>query len=569
MHIGTPLSPTATRVMVLGSGELGKEVIVALQRLGVETIAVDRYANAPGHQVAHRAHVIAMTDGPALRRLIEQERPHIIVPEIEAIATDVLVEVEKAGLAEVVPTARAAQLTMNREGIRRLAAETLGMPTSPYRFADSRDALEAAIADGIGYPCVVKPVMSSSGKGQSYVEGPEGIAAAWDYAKVFTPASFSMTKNAVLVSRRLGELFGYLERSQASLSLPPGRSVLSPYLNPRDGVMVLHVQPAQSSVAERLIDARSGQPWAGDLTAVLRDFSHLGTEAMADVATGNAADLALLRALGCTRSHIVCTSVQDADVLWLVAVTTVPPLTANWALPSRLLKVAPAEVSWDDGEQRGLWAGANGGGLALADNVGSSAARVPAEFLALAELAGYHRDPGRWGLLYRVLYRLTHGEAELLQRDLEPHIPGLLKPIDRDLLVALGHRLMVLDSVLEKAIVDQVDALHRIRAACHQQELRAREQALFRQGLEPLFPLGPDLAIGPRVDSLMPQHGQQLESDRVGLQVALGHGDIQLDVSLIALPAACLAAFRGRWLLVVANLARMMNQRPQLGTAGQ
>ncbi|MFO1399076.1 MAG: formate-dependent phosphoribosylglycinamide formyltransferase [Burkholderiales bacterium] len=183
MHIGTPLSPTATRVMVLGSGELGKEVIVALQRLGVETIAVDRYANAPGHQVAHRAHVIAMTDGAALRRLIEQERPHIIVPEIEAIATDVLVDIERAGLAEVMPTARAAQLTMNREGIRRLAAETLGLPTSPYRFADSRDALEAAIADGIGYPCIVKPVMSSSGKGQSLVKTKADLAAAWQYAE--------------------------------------------------------------------------------------------------------------------------------------------------------------------------------------------------------------------------------------------------------------------------------------------------------------------------------------------------------------------------------------------------
>ena len=160
MYIGTPLSPTATRVMLLGSGELGKEVIIALQRLGVETIAVDRYANAPGHQVAHRAHVIAMTDAAALKRLIEQERPHIIVPEIEAIATDVLVDVERAGLAQVIPTARAAQLTMNREGIRRLAAETLGLPTSPHRFADSLATLQAAIADGIGYPCVIKPVMS-------------------------------------------------------------------------------------------------------------------------------------------------------------------------------------------------------------------------------------------------------------------------------------------------------------------------------------------------------------------------------------------------------------------------
>ena len=183
MHIGTPLSPTATRVMLLGSGELGKEVIIALQRLGVETIAVDRYANAPGHQVAHRTHVITMTDAGALRKLIEQERPQIIVPEIEAIATDVLVDIERSGVAEVIPNARAAQLTMNREGIRRLAAETLGLPTSPYRFADSLASLKAAIADGIGYPCVVKPVMSSSGKGQTLVREAKDVAQAWQYAE--------------------------------------------------------------------------------------------------------------------------------------------------------------------------------------------------------------------------------------------------------------------------------------------------------------------------------------------------------------------------------------------------
>jgi phosphoribosylglycinamide formyltransferase 2 len=176
------------RVMLLGSGELGKEVIIALQRLGVETIAVDRYANAPGHQVAHRTHVIAMTDGAALKRLIEQERPHIIVPEIEAIATDVLVEVADNKIAEVIPTARATQLTMNREGIRRLAAETLKLPTSPYRFAGSLEELHAAIAGdrstkGIGYPCIIKPVMSSSGKGQSLVRAREGVAAAWQYAE--------------------------------------------------------------------------------------------------------------------------------------------------------------------------------------------------------------------------------------------------------------------------------------------------------------------------------------------------------------------------------------------------
>ncbi len=182
MRIGTPLSPSGTRVMLLGAGELGKETIIALQRLGVETIAVDRYANAPGHQVAHRAHVIDMADGAALRALVEQERPHIIVPEIEAIATDMLVEIERAGLAEVIPTARAAQLTMNREGIRRLAAEELKLPTSRYAFAESRAEMQQAIDSGIGYPCVVKPVMSSSGKGQSSVTDKDDVAKAWDYA---------------------------------------------------------------------------------------------------------------------------------------------------------------------------------------------------------------------------------------------------------------------------------------------------------------------------------------------------------------------------------------------------
>lgn len=182
MNPGTPLSTAALRVMLLGAGELGKEVIIALQRLGVEVIAVDRYPNAPGHQVAHRAHVIPMTDGAALRALVEQERPHLIVPEIEAIATDMLAEIEAAGLAEVIPTARATQLTMNREGIRRLAAEELGLPTSPYAFADSLEELQAAIDAGIGYPCIVKPVMSSSGKGQSTLRGPDDVRKAWDYA---------------------------------------------------------------------------------------------------------------------------------------------------------------------------------------------------------------------------------------------------------------------------------------------------------------------------------------------------------------------------------------------------
>jgi len=183
VKIGTPLSRSASRVMLLGSGELGKELIVSLQRFGVEVIAVDRYANAPGHQVAHRAHVIDMTDGAALRALVEQERPQIIVPEIEAIATETLAEIESEGLATVVPTARATQLTMNREGIRRLAAEKLHLPTSAYAFADSLEQLRAAIDAGIGYPCVVKPVMSSSGKGQSRIEGPDDVATAWNYAR--------------------------------------------------------------------------------------------------------------------------------------------------------------------------------------------------------------------------------------------------------------------------------------------------------------------------------------------------------------------------------------------------
>ena len=180
-RIGTPLSPSATRVMLLGCGELGKEVIIALQRLGCEVIGVDRYENAPGMQVAHRSHVIAMTDGAALRALVEQEKPHYIVPEIEAIATDTLAEIEAAGIATVVPTARATQLTMNREGIRRLAAETLWLPTSPYRFADSQDELQAG-ADAVGYPCVVKPVMSSSGKGQSVLRSAADVAKAWEHA---------------------------------------------------------------------------------------------------------------------------------------------------------------------------------------------------------------------------------------------------------------------------------------------------------------------------------------------------------------------------------------------------
>jgi len=180
-RIGTPLSPSATRVLLCGSGELGKEVVIELQRLGCETIAVDRYPNAPAMQVAHRSHVISMLDGDALRAVIEQEKPHYIVPEIEAIATATLVELEAEGYT-VVPNARAAQLTMNREGIRRLAAEELGLPTSPYRFADSYEDYAAAVA-ALGFPCVVKPIMSSSGKGQSLLRGEADVKKAWDYAQ--------------------------------------------------------------------------------------------------------------------------------------------------------------------------------------------------------------------------------------------------------------------------------------------------------------------------------------------------------------------------------------------------
>jgi phosphoribosylglycinamide formyltransferase 2 len=182
MQIGTPLSPSATRVMLLGSGELGKEVIIALQRLGVEVIAVDRYANAPGQQVAHRAYTIDMTNDQALRDLIALEKPHLIVPEIEALNTDTLAAIEAAGLATVIPTVKAVQLTMNREGIRKLAAEDLQLPTSPYAFARSEVELQAAIDAGIGYPCFVKPTMSSSGKGQSRITNTTEVKTAWDYA---------------------------------------------------------------------------------------------------------------------------------------------------------------------------------------------------------------------------------------------------------------------------------------------------------------------------------------------------------------------------------------------------
>ena len=180
-NLGTPLSDGATRVLLLGSGELGKEVVIELQRFGVETIAVDRYPNAPAMQVAHRSHVIDMLDGAEIRRVVELERPHLVVPEIEAIHTPTLLDLESEGFT-VIPTARAARLTMDREGIRTLAAEDLGLPTSPYRFAGNLDEYRAAV-DAIGLPYVVKPVMSSSGKGQSTVRSADQIDAAWEYAQ--------------------------------------------------------------------------------------------------------------------------------------------------------------------------------------------------------------------------------------------------------------------------------------------------------------------------------------------------------------------------------------------------
>ncbi len=182
VEIGTPLSPHALRVLLLGAGELGKEVAIELQRFGVEVIAADRYANAPAMQVAHRSHVLDMLDGAAIRDLVARERPHLVVPEIEAIRTQTLVELEAEGTARVIPTARAAWLTMDREGIRRLAAETLQLPTSPYRFVDTLEDYRAAVA-ALGLPCVVKPVMSSSGHGQSLVRAAAAIDAAWEHAQ--------------------------------------------------------------------------------------------------------------------------------------------------------------------------------------------------------------------------------------------------------------------------------------------------------------------------------------------------------------------------------------------------
>jgi phosphoribosylglycinamide formyltransferase 2 len=182
VSIGTPFKPSAKKVLLCGSGELGKEVVIELQRYGVEVIALDAYDNAPAMQVADRSHVVSMLDGPTLRAIIEKEQPDLVVPEVEAIATDVLAELEKSGTTTIIPTARATQLTMNREGIRRVAAEELGLRTSPYRFAETKEEFDQAI-EKIGMPCVVKPIMSSSGKGQSTVKSADDISPAWEYAQ--------------------------------------------------------------------------------------------------------------------------------------------------------------------------------------------------------------------------------------------------------------------------------------------------------------------------------------------------------------------------------------------------
>ncbi|CAN0622496.1 phosphoribosylglycinamide formyltransferase 2 [Burkholderia multivorans] len=263
-RLGTPLSPSATRVMLLGAGELGKEVIIALQRLGVEVIAVDRYPNAPGHQVAHRAHVIDMTDAAALRALVEAERPHLIVPEIEAIATDALAAIEAAGIAEVIPTARATQLTMNREGIRRLAAEELGLPTSPYAFAQSFDEFKAAVAK-IGMPCVVKPVMSSSGKGQSVVKAESDLEPAWQYA---------MAGGRVNHGRVIVEGFIHFEYEITQLTVraidPESGQVRTSFCEP-----VGHVQ-----VAGDYVESWQPQQMSPAALARAREIAHKVTEAL-------------------------------------------------------------------------------------------------------------------------------------------------------------------------------------------------------------------------------------------------------------------------------------------------
>jgi len=267
MNLGTPLSPAAVKVMLLGSGELGKEVVIELQRLGVETIAVDRYAGAPAAQVAHRAHVIDMTDARALRAIVEQERPHLLVPEIEALATDELVRIEADGLCTVIPTARAAHITMNRERIRVLAAEELKLPVSPYAFASSLEELQAA-CERIGYPSFVKPVMSSSGKGQSKLKSAADVPAAWEKA-----LSAGRVREARVIVE--GEVQFDFEITQLTVRAKDSTHFCAPIGHvQKDGDYVESWQP-QAMSAKALERARD---MAGKVTGALGGLGIFGVE---------------------------------------------------------------------------------------------------------------------------------------------------------------------------------------------------------------------------------------------------------------------------------------------------
>jgi phosphoribosylglycinamide formyltransferase 2 len=267
MKLGTPMSPAAIKVMLLGSGELGKEVVIELQRLGVETIAVDRYADAPAMQVAHRAHVIDMTDAKALRAVVERERPHFLVPEIEALATDELVRIEADGLCTVIPTARAAHITMNRERIRLLAAEELQLPTSPYAFASSLEELQAAAAK-IGFPSFVKPVMSSSGKGQSRLKSAADVAPAWDKA-----LSAGRVREARVIVE--GEVAFDFEITQLTVRAADGTHFCEPIGHvQKDGDYVESWQP-QAMSAKALERARE---MAAKVTGALGGLGIFGVE---------------------------------------------------------------------------------------------------------------------------------------------------------------------------------------------------------------------------------------------------------------------------------------------------
>ncbi len=267
MNLGTPLSPAAIKVMLLGSGELGKEVIIELQRLGVETIAVDRYANAPAQQAAHRAHVIDMTDARALRAVVELERPHLLVPEIEALATDELVRIEADGLCTVIPTARAAHVTMNRERIRVLAARELKLPTSAFAFASSLEELQKACGR-IGFPCFVKPVMSSSGKGQSRLKSADDVAAAWEKA-----LSAGRVREARVIVE--GEIQFDFEITQLTVRAADGTYFCEPIGHvQKDGDYVESWQPQAMSDAAR---ARA-RDMAAKVTGALGGLGVFGVE---------------------------------------------------------------------------------------------------------------------------------------------------------------------------------------------------------------------------------------------------------------------------------------------------